>query len=1230
MHKLVRKAALFAALAVLFGAALSARAQTAAPAAPSTGPSAAGAAFNGALSAAFPALGPISTVVGSGVGPLISGISPKIAEATAGIGGSFLGWIGLKGIGYVLYVLSYIIGLIGSTVFTLAGLFVEFGLYLNTTILDSSVVQLGWRFCRDLANLGFTIGIVVIAYATMLGYENYGMKKLIRNFIIAAVVVNFSFSMAGFLIDMSNMLTHFFVNASIGGGGVSGSAANIHKFAETLASAFSPQKLLVTDGNLRGFESLAEDGIMEAVLGIFFVALFTAFAALGMLAVGLTTIWRFAHLSGLVIVMPMAVLCYAFPKTQKHYNKWWEKFSCQLTYLPTATFFMYIIIMFVQIKANIGLGSPESIDLNDLISKFEEAKGAGGLTTTKTLSLMAKPFQTITDMILVLTMLFLAIIKARDVGCSAGKIAIDGVEGLRDWATGKGKYKFSEGRGAAGWAGSKILSGGMDAEGTNRGTRLANFMARVPIVSRFVPQVNNFAAGTKRRVGNFETEYKGLGDQQLINALYNPDIKINPERMAAAAKEAASRGLFSEDDRTKGVSQEKFAEFIPALKRFGMDEDVLKKMPYLYGKFGWNITKDAKGEYANKDDGKKFDGVMKGFKAEDMENLPIEAFADPEIVSRLKSTDLEKLPKKKEIRDAFAKTFNALAEPDSMGPEKFRQFVAKVFAKPEADAALLPALLANPLVVKGLTNANLKKLGGPDKKEHREAFIKTIGDPLKFSDKELAEFMRDNFANPKSIDEIHPDIISNKRFFNGLNEKHIERMNAEPEEKQQEAMIATLRESYRDLNEKVYEKNEIPKEETLAKLDRMAKVMVEKKKDWQWSTLANNDATREAFKEIEGEYRKRNPDDDQLKQRRGREAELKTNKKRDDDAAYGPSAPKPGPYPVGGGGPSAGGPRPPTPPAPPETPKGPYPSGGGGPSGAPKTNPPQSPPAGNAGGAATPPPAPQPPTNNAQNATPSMRPPVIDPDNSPSTDSYPRPAANPKPSPKEAEIKAAMDAVLNGKGKNNPDYVPQEEFPQPIPPATPIPPPKPTPQSPTPPPAAKTPATNPFNDEEYLASLEAATNPNTPKATETKPITPPELDVIAKQETDRLKAAEVPAQKQAQGKGWEPQPTIDAEWEPKPKPAAGRIAYEGPLTPPEQKPASVPEPVKTILDRERNANANQISVIPKFQPADQPKRITYQGSVTPPPIPTIPEPIRSFLREEKDRNDNQQRGTNNL
>ena len=1033
MYKFLKIIPVFVALTILFGVAISARAQMAQPSIPGQ----------------F-VLQQSQDAAKNNPGAL------TVGNIVTGIGGQFASWVSLKVIGYVMFVGSYIAGYIGSIVFTLAGLLVEFGLLLNTTILDSDVVQLGWRFCRDLANLGFTIGIVVIAYATMLGIESYGIKNLIRNFIIAAVMVNFSFSIAGFAIDISNMLTHFFVTASIGGGvGDVGFTTTIHKFTETLASAFNPQKLLATKtSNLEVYQSLSSnDGMIAAILSIFFVALFTAFCALGMLMVGLTTISRFAYLSGLIIIMPLAILCYAFPNTNKYFNDWCKQFTCQLTYLPAATFSIYIIIMFVKVKANTALGNMQSVDLETLLTGFEAAsKSTQGFTARGALNLMMTPFQTMINMTLVLAMLFYGITKSRDMGCASGKIALGWTEGLKDWATGKG---FAQGKGAYGWAGSKYLSGGMDEKKQNRGNRLTNFLQRIPLVSRLTPSINNFMASANSRVGNFETEAKKMGDVQLRNALYNDDIKLDTERMAGFAKEAASRGLLSQTDQDKKVSQEKFAEFIPALRRYGLDTDILKKAPHLYGKFGLNIAKGSNGEYINKEDGKKFDGAMKDFKPEDMEGLPVEAFADPEIVSRFKSTDLEKLPKKKEHRDAFVKTFNGLEQ--FMGPEKFGQFITKTFSKPEADAALLPALLRNPIVVKNLTNANLKRMNGADKAEHRRAILDIVNDPEKFSDADLRKFAKDNFGKPKDIEDINPEFISDKIFFKNLiNEKQIQQITKEPDTNQQIAVLKGLQSSYAEIPKDNYSP------EAVQQLDALAKEIIEKKTSFAWSPIANDSETKELFTKIESSYRSRNPEE--IKQ-----AKTEDEKGWWDDDDNGNNPPSTGPQ------------NPPTPPTGGETYKL----------------------------------APQQPA---------------------------RSTTDPTQTKKGIDIGWAIDEVLkSGSAVNNPEYVLQEEFPEPPPLLVPMAPNQsgaPTTKSQTTP-TVKIPGVNDYSNDD-LASLEAATNPEFATKPAETPITPPKLNVPA--HTEENKAA----------------PVTVTNTSPNSTPAP-----------------TLPEPIRTALREERNENDNQ-------------------------------------------------------
>lgn len=1165
MHKLVRTTITFAALTLVFGVALSVHA-----AEPTTLQTVTGGAINILSGGLIPSTVAIPLAQAVSGGSAITAAKDAIVDTIAGAGGSFIGWIGLKGIGYVLFAVSYIAGFIGSTAFTLASVLVTFGLYLNTTILDSEVVQLGWRFCRDLANLGFTIGIVVIAYATMLGYESYGMKNLIKNFVLAAVLVNFSFSIAGFLIDISNMLTNFFVNAALGGGGVAGSWEGMKQFTETLASAFNPQKLLVTSDGLQAYESLKGDGILEGILSVFFVALFTAFAALGMLMVGLTTIWRFAQLSGLIIVMPLAILCYSFPNTRSYYGKWYGKFTCQLTYLPAATFAMYIVIMFVQIKAQVGFGSSQAIDINTLLNSFEQAKGLpGGLTATRTLSLMAAPFQTITNMVLVLTMLFLGITESRNIGCAGGDIALKWAQGLRGWAIGAAA-------GAPGWAGRKYLSGGGTKPEENRGTRLANLLSGIPLVRRLVPTLNNFAAGTKKNLGNLETQYKGYGDVQLRNAIYNPDIKLSAEDMAAAAKEAVSRGLLNNDDPEKSISQEKLDEFIPALKRYGFEKDILKKAPHLYNKLGLNIEKEGE-DYVNKEDGKKFDDAIKAFKAEEVEDLPVEAFEDIEVVRRLSGAQLEKLPKGKEHRAAFTSTVLRLRE--KIGSSEFDKYMGKTFSKAEAADALTPELLANKDIVRNLTNGHLKRISSPDKKKQRDEFLKTIdrkdsvtGEYI-FTEKDLNDFARKNFSKDKDISEIHPDILRNQRIFGKLQGMHVGQLQKEPDTEQQRAVLETLRDEYL---------NAFADPATLARLDALAAPIVENKTNSSWAIVGMPEG-KDAFRVIETDYRLRNPDKEKQKEKTEKQ-ETKVKEKgwwEDDDKGSNP--------------PSTGPKNPPTPPTPPTPPAG--------------------------GSAAAAPTYTLAPQQQAQPATPPPQP-------TPAATPQPKPAAN-KPQrtePEETEpanskgpdIGATIDRVFKESTKQ-----PQAEAP-------------------------KTPLAADLPDD-YWESLQAATDTSIPKPTEldVRPITPPELDRLADAEKIRIAKENeesgttelfIPRPITPESKKSPISEPIDVQFtritEPASQPARTpeltpsiepikRITYQGALTPPEQKPTSMPEPMKTLIEQQKNADKNQISVIPKYFSTEPLKRIAYQGPVTPPPTPTLPEPIRTALQKEKDRKDNQ-------
>jgi hypothetical protein len=131
-------------------------------------------------------------------------------------------------------------------------IFVSLGVWLVTTFLtlsqhvfDSPAVQNGFGISLSLANLGFVLGIIVIAIATILRNQTYGMKQLLWKLVLMAILVNFGLVITRPIVAFSDSMTNYFVTA-IGG--------STNNFATTLASAFNTQNLL-SDGNSQQTET---------------------------------------------------------------------------------------------------------------------------------------------------------------------------------------------------------------------------------------------------------------------------------------------------------------------------------------------------------------------------------------------------------------------------------------------------------------------------------------------------------------------------------------------------------------------------------------------------------------------------------------------------------------------------------------------------------------------------------------------------------------------------------------------------------------------------------------------------------------------------------------------------------------------------------------------------------------------------------------------------------------
>src|SRR3989338_1289026 len=71
----------------------------------------------------------------------------------------------------------------------------------------------GWGIMRDVANIFFVLILLVIAFATIMNIEKYGYRSLLKRLIVMAILVNFSMTIVGLMIDLSQVVMLSFVAA---------------------------------------------------------------------------------------------------------------------------------------------------------------------------------------------------------------------------------------------------------------------------------------------------------------------------------------------------------------------------------------------------------------------------------------------------------------------------------------------------------------------------------------------------------------------------------------------------------------------------------------------------------------------------------------------------------------------------------------------------------------------------------------------------------------------------------------------------------------------------------------------------------------------------------------------------------------------------------------------------------------------------------------------------------
>lgn len=310
----------------------------------------------------------------------------------------------IKVIGVIFYVVFWLFGWLLWLAAQLLGFVLEKPELQQFT--TARLVQEGWAFCRDLANMFFALVLIIISFATILRIELYGAKQLLPKLIIAALLINFSLVIAGVLIDFSQVLTKYFIDATKTVGGNSDVTIVLMK------------GLHITEGFKKEMPSLLETPgvLLDIIVGLFFQIIIVLVTAFTFFAAAILLIVRFVALWFLLILAPLAWLFYILPATSAYWSMWWRSFLKWVFFAPAYAFFLYLAIFLIS----------QGTLAQDVGFKQEQ------LASMSVSSAILPSMQLVVDYIVIIGFLLGGLITAQ-------KLSVMGASGLYGFAKSMGK-----------------------------------------------------------------------------------------------------------------------------------------------------------------------------------------------------------------------------------------------------------------------------------------------------------------------------------------------------------------------------------------------------------------------------------------------------------------------------------------------------------------------------------------------------------------------------------------------------------------------------------------------------------------------------------------------------------------------------------------------------------------------------------------------------------------------
>ncbi len=515
----------------------------------------------------------------------------------------------------------YGIASIAGNVLTFVSGLIDVAISFGNNVINLPVVSLGFQTVLGIANLGFVLAIIIIAFATIFRLESYAIKQTLWKLVIAALLVNFSLVIAGAFISFSNTFSNYFLEAF-----------HNDSVGDALADIIEPQKLTQVAGadDPKWYEYIANpvSATSRFVTSLFFVTVFTLLIVLTFFALFVMLLIRSIYLSFLLIIMPLAWLAFIFPSTSQYWKKWWTQFIRWVFFAPIVLFFIYIVVttgnnmgesdfLFgsnqtnstaVSVNNEFALASADSsVNSNqeNLVENNTNQSRGISLSQSPAIEVWEKStnfptgfFGYLAQLIIIIGLLMGGLIAANSLGITFANTAYG-------WAKGAGK---GAGRWAGGGVGKLAGKAGLGVAGRTVGGEKMKGLAGKLAGSK-VPGSGLIARGLNKL---------GAKTEQATQKQYEDDAKLysgNRLQTAILASWGAKRAAFinkaaKDRDINKEVKEKHFGD----AQSMGKIENEMSRAGYnskeVAKTIGYNseILKTPEGEERNEAFNKLYDG----------------------------------------------------------------------------------------------------------------------------------------------------------------------------------------------------------------------------------------------------------------------------------------------------------------------------------------------------------------------------------------------------------------------------------------------------------------------------------------------------------------------------------------------------------------------------------------------------------------------------------------------